>query len=287
MSSPLTQLIGLAGSGLFAGGVCGSGALLVGQDDGPVRRFARDYRKQLQDELRFLRLRGNGSAILAAQASLITVLAAGTLLTGLWLCLAAAPIIALAPQHWLSRRRAQRVTAIDQQVGTFLVALANALRASPSIGESLAVTARLMPAPMNEELQLMLSEYELGTPLDQALGLMGSRIGSKTVRNALGTLRVARRSGGDLSQTLETSAASLREMARLEGVLRAKTAEGRSQALLIAFLPLPFVGILQWLSPDLIEPLGQTATGHMIVGSAIGLWLSAVVLARKILAVDL
>jgi tight adherence protein B len=208
-------------------------------------------------------------------------------LTGLWLCLTAAPVIAVGPHHWLQRRRGRRVSAIDQQVGTFLLALANALRASPSIGESLAVTSRLMPAPMSEELRLMLSEYELGTPLDQALVLMSERIGSRTVRSALGTLRVARRTGGDLSQTLETSAASLREMARLEGVLRAKTAEGRSQAMLIALLPLPFVGILQWLSPDLIEPLGQTASGHMVVAAAIGLWLIAVVLARKILAVDM
>lgn len=287
MSQLLTELTGLMGSGLLAGGLTGTCAELVATEDGLLRRFVRDYPRSLDRELRFLHLRGTGSAIFAGQAALTGAVFAATLLTGLWLCLTLVPVVILLPHYWLQRRRARRVSAVDQQVATFLLALANALRASASIGESLAVTARLMPAPMNEELQITLREYDLGAPLDQALLQMSERIGSRTVRGALGTLRVARRTGGDLSQTLETSAASLREMSRLEGVLRSKTAEGRSQAMLIALLPLPFVGVLQWLSPELIEPLGETGTGHLIVAAATGLWLSAVLLARKILAVEM
>ena len=287
MISPLSQLLGHLGGALLALGVCTGVACLLGTEEGLLRQALARYTRSLDHDLRFLRVLRRGTSILLLQAGCCLLLLMGTVLSGLWLGLTAVPLVALLPHHWLQRKREKRVAAIDEQVATFLLALANALRATASIGDALAATERLMPAPISQELAFMLNETDLGTPLDRALVQMGDRIGSKTVRNALGTLRVARRTGGDLPKALETSAASLREMARLEGVLRTKTAEGKSQALVIAILPVPFVGMLQWLSPELIEPLGETSTGHLIVLSAVLCWLAAIVLARKILTVDM
>ena len=133
----------------------------------------------------------------------------------------------------------------------------------------------------------MLNETRLGMPLDRALDELGARVGSPTLHASLMTLRLARSAGGELSATLENAAASLREMLRLEGVIRTKTAEGRAQSLLIALIPAPLVGLLDSISPELLQPLWSTSRGHAIVAGALLLWLSAIVLARKITAVEI
>src|SRR5690606_34174197 len=78
------------------------------------------------------------------------------------------PPIALAPVFILRQRCAERVLRIEEQLDPWLLMLANALKASPSLGEAVANSAKLMRPPMSQELDLALKEMKLGTPLDQA-----------------------------------------------------------------------------------------------------------------------
>src|SRR5438477_388979 len=71
----------------------------------------------------------------------------------------------LAPRLLLQHRCDERSARIEEQLDTFLLALANALEANPSLGEGLASAARLMPAPLGEELSLVLKQHALGNPL--------------------------------------------------------------------------------------------------------------------------
>jgi tight adherence protein B len=109
---------------------------------------------------------------------------------------------------------------------------------------------------------------------------------SPVVTAAIATLRVARNTGGNLNRALERAAASLRELARLAGVVRTKTAEGRAQTLVIAGIPVPLVWGLQRMDPDFLTPVWSTPTGHVVLAGAIALWAVAVLLARAIIEVD-
>jgi len=201
--------------------------------------------------------------------------------------LACALAIAWLPQVWVERARTERTMRIEAQLDTFLVVLSNALLATPSLGEALLASCERTAPPLQQELHLICSEARLGTPLDRALQHAARRIASPALQAAFATLRIAHGAGGDVSRTLEAAAASLREIARLHGVLRAKTAEGRAQSLLIALIPAPLVGLLQALSPDLLRPLWTTARGHVLLAAAFALWLCAVLAARRITAVEI
>jgi tight adherence protein B len=86
---------------------------------------------------------------------------------------------------------------------------------------------------------------------------------------------------------LRKAAASLREMARLEGVLRTKTAEGKAQALVISLLPGVLYGGLRLSDEDFFLPLETTASGHVLLGVAAVFWVAAGLLSYKILSVKL
>ena len=197
------------------------------------------------------------------------------------------PAIALFPSYWLTTKCRKRADALETQLDGFLVALTNAIRAAPALGSALASVVPLCPRPTRDEIDWVVKAFQVGTPLDQALMQLSERVPSQSLAAAVNMLCIARRTGGDLAKTLETSAASLREMARLEGVVRTKTASGKAQATAIGFLPIPLVAGLRMADENFLAPLLANFTGHLIITASIALWIVAIVLANWIVAVDI
>jgi tight adherence protein B len=228
-----------------------------------------------------------GVHILVSQVALGLGLSAYALWQKDFLWLLAWPAILFAPRVFLTRATARRVSQVEAQVEPWVNAVANALKASPSLGEAICSTTTLVPSPMSQELEVLVKEYELGTPLDQALENLGQRINSKVLTGTVTALKIARRSGGNLTEMLETAASALREFARLEGVVRTKTAEGKAQAFVIGMIPLPMVLGVRSMDPRFFEPLFHSFLGQLIIAGAAVLWVLAILLARKILDVDI
>lgn len=194
--------------------------------------------------------------------------------------------IALAPRLVLAHARASRVRAIEAQLDGWLTALSNGLVSTASLAEALASSTRLVQAPLSAELERLIARVHLGTPLDQALNQLGERVGSPVLSSALLSLRIARSSGGELRPMLARTASALRDVARFEGMVRAKTSEGKAQAVAVSVVPAPLVLAIQIIAPDFFAPLGKSAVGTLIIAAAILLWLAAIGIAAKITAVD-
>ncbi|HMI91960.1 MAG TPA: type II secretion system F family protein [Polyangiales bacterium] len=273
-----------AGNALLPAGAV---ALLVALlRDPALQARTRAYVEQLEVDLRVLQVGLTGRRAARLQLSVLAGLVALAAACGsAWPLLPALPLV-LAPAAVLRNARTRRSAAIDLQLDGFLLALSNALKASPSLGDALAACVPLLASPLRDELGLVLREQQLGVPLDRALANMAERVRSPVVSAAIATLRIARNTGGNLNRTLERAAASLRELARLEGVVRSKTAEGRAQTLVIALIPVPLIWGLDALDPEFLAPVWTTGGGHLVLAAAIALWAVALLLARKIIEVD-
>jgi tight adherence protein B len=250
------------------------------------RKWVQRYRDELDNKLRFLRMRLLASTILWSQVALSVSVLGVALATYRATPLILLPLILLGPRVQLARLVAKRVTAVEAQIEPWLVAVANGLKASPSLGESISASVSLLSAPMSEEIALLVKEYELGTALDRALEQFASRIGSRTLQGAVLALQVARNSGGNLPEMLENAASALRELARLEGVVRTKTAEGKAQAFVIGAIPVPMVVGIHFMDRHFFDPLVVTFAGNLVIAAAVALWAMAILMASKILAVD-
>lgn len=246
----------------------------------------RRYFTSLATKAEFLRLRIKPSRIISAQCVAIVLMIGLALYLFRWEPVALSLVAIPLPWAMLEKQVSDRIIAIESQTDIWLGALANALRASPSLGEGIASTIAITEAPLCHELETLMKDYELGTPLDEALANLGQRCRSNVMDACLQALRVARKSGGNLPETLESAAAALRELARLEGVVRTKTAEGKMQAMVIGFLPIPVVSAINWIDPAYLAPMWETFFGNLLVGVAIVIWIVAILLARKICSVD-
>ncbi len=255
--------------------------------DTALRRFVARYQLTIERDLTKLRAKADARLVVAAQAAALALTCVLGLIAGKPLVLLLLPFVATTPQLALRRALARRWSELELQIEPWVGQVSNNLRATASLAEAISSTSRLIASPMREEIQVLVRDMELGTPLDEALERMSERIPSRTLAGTVLALKVARRSGGDLPSLLEDAAAALRELARLEGVLRTKTAEGRAQTAVIGAIPLPMVLAIHYIDPHFFDPLTNSMLGYGVVLAAVGLWLAALASALKILAVEI
>lgn len=282
-SIPLWGRLGL----LLLCGVSGATATYAALCSARLQRWTTQRIENLDAPLRRMLLPSYGSVILSAQIS-ACLLAAGAAL-GLHLL----PLLLVSVIVWplpaavirfMQRRRCRR---IEEKLDGFALALANATRATPSIGRALHLLRPTLTAPLDSEVEQALREMKVGSSAEQALLTMSWRVQSPVLDALLSNVLISRRVGGELPLVLETTASTLREMARLEGVLRTKTAQSRTQMWVMCCLPLMLVMAFDAVKPGYFDPLTRSPMGIMLLVMGTGLWVAAILLARKILAVEL
>lgn len=251
------------------------------------RRALAAYVARLDRDLDLLFRPRRGRRIALAQTASLLALAAATAASGPWWLSLVAVAVAVGPRLWLARALARKRREIEQRLPGVARTLANCLRATPNLVSALEQTQRLCPPGLDSEIELVLQELHVGSALEAALLRMGARVRSNDLDAVLTAISITRQVGGHLPEVLETLAASLREMARLAGVLRTKTAEGRIQFLVVALVPPLLLLFFGKLRPGHFAPLFASQTGLVIGAVAALLWAGSVLLARKVLAVRL
>lgn len=278
---------GAVGATLAVGGLAVAAYLRVRRGEDHLSRSLERYAQWLDRHIGFLLLDVASTTIIRAQlGSALALVVVGTLLGSTWLWGGVA-FVAFLPAMALTRRRRRRVVALERQLETWLLLLANALKVSASVGEAIASTAPLAPNPFGDEVYLVVKELRLGAPLDRALEAAANRIGSRTISGAFAAIIIARRTGGNLGATLESASAALRETARIDGVLHTKTAEGRGQVLVLAATPFVLCSAIAWLDPTWFGPMVASAAGvGLLIGCGVT-WCMATIWAHRIVRVDL
>ncbi len=285
--APLTEIYKYAGSILVVlSAFVGTWVSLADQSSFPYRMWAR-YTGWLERKLRPMFIFVPGRHIAYGQVGALAVLLLLVMSIEVpywWLGVVA---IFAAPAVWIERNRRERVILIEEQLDNFVLALANALKSTPSIGAAFNTVVTVIQDPIRQEVDLAIKEMKVGSTLDQSLLHMAARVGSRPLDSALSAILIGRQVGGNLPRVLETTALTLREMRRLEGVIRTKTAEGKMQLWVIAALPLALLIGLNQLWPGYFTPLQTTFVGYIITFMCASCWVSALVVARKVLAVDI
>jgi tight adherence protein B len=268
-------------------GVLGMTLILLVDRHSFLNRMWLVYVAHLERKLRNMFITTPGSHIAIGQCVALVMATSLGLYLHLPFWWVAIPLIMFAPTWFIERMRKERVRLIDARIDSFAMTLANSLRATPNVGSALGYSQPLMLAPMSDELALVIKETRVGSTIDQALLNMSGRIKSIQLDATLASLLIGRQVGGDLPKILETTASTLREMSRLQGVVRAKTAEGRLQVSVLAIAPAFLLVGFDAVRPGYFAPLTDSIVGWIIVILATVLWLAALIISRQVLKVNL
>jgi tight adherence protein B len=253
-----------------------------------VQRYWSKYTNYIDRTLRLLFLEGSSKKIVKWQLALLgLVLATEVAITDVPYWFFIVPAIMVGPALWLSQERTKRIAKLELQVDGFILALANSMKTVPGPAAALQACVPILQNPTRQEIERVVKEMRVGNTLEQALVNMSSRIGSRQIDSALSAVLIGLQVGGNLPVVLETTAATIREMNRLEGVVRTKTGEGKAQLWVLAVFPFAICGAFNAVQPGYFDPLQKTFAGYIVITIAMLFWIGSLLVARKVLTVDI
>jgi Flp pilus assembly protein TadB len=161
-------------------------------------------------------------------------------------------------------------------------AIADALAGGHSLRGALQEAGSSVDGAAGHELRRVGAELAAGAPTADALEALRARARSEPVDVLVAACLLQRRSGGDLAGLLRGCARSFEERARLEGEVRAATAQARFTGLLVILLPLGGGFLAELASPGWFVALWSSLVTAWLVGIALALQLVAAVLIRRL-----
>jgi tight adherence protein B len=198
------------------------------------------------------------------------------------LILIAMAIGALIPLTVLWWKAKRRVNAIDEQLPDLLITVAASLKAGHSFRQAMqAVVAEGQP-PISDEFKRVLTEAQLGRPIDDALTEMAERVQSKNLSFVMTAVTIQRQVGGSLAGIFDMVADAVRQRQAFARKIKGLTAMGRASAYTLVGMPFCLAGLITLINADYMSPLYHTSTGHKIIALGLVMMAMGYYMLRKI-----
>jgi tight adherence protein B len=184
------------------------------------------------------------------------------------IAVAISPIGFLGVGFWLKRRIAKRRQKMESQLAELLQMLASGLRAGFGLVQAMEQGAEQMPAPISVELRRTMRDMAMGASVEQALGALDDRVGSKDFDIVITAILIQRAVGGNLAEILDNVAHTMRERERIRGEIRTLTSQQRLTGYVIGGIPIGLLIIFSIVSPEFTGLLFTDPLGRMMLLAA-------------------
>jgi tight adherence protein B len=227
------------------------------------------------------------ATILTGAGMLFMALVLHMMVGGLLATVLGLGIGATLPYLLLSSLKRRRLERLESQLVPGIQTLASGVRAGLNLVQALQMVARDGPMQLKQEFAHLVREYDFGLSLEEAMDNAAERIGSADFRLLFAALQTHRERGGDLGETLDRIAESVREIQRLENRVRTLTAQGRATARWLGAMPVVVLAILFFLvDPEGVKSLFVTDLGKFLIFGIIVLNIAGFLWIKKIVSLD-
>ncbi len=191
------------------------------------------------------------------------------------------------PKAFLFFTARKRAEKLEIQLVDALYVLSNSVSAGLTLPQACEVVSKQLVPPVSQEFALLVNEHRLGVPFDIALENMANRLKSNNFDLIVTAILISRQTGGNIAEIFKKLAESIKEIMRLESKVKALTAQGRMQAVVLGGMPFALAFVLASISPDLMQPLFNTPQGTVILFVAAVFWLLGIYFLRKVINIDI
>ncbi len=195
-------------------------------------------------------------------------------------------VILFAPPVILKYMKMKRSDKFVEQMPDTLLALSSSMRSGLNLVKAFQQVVKNQPDPIAQEFAQILVEYRVGNDLNDSLDELAERIGRSDVVLMNSAIKISRAVGGNLADTLEILAKTLREKSKVEGKIRALTSMGKAQGRLATAFPV-FMGFVFYkLEPEAMELLFTSTLGHIWIGAMVTMAVLGSIFIKKVVTVD-
>ncbi|MDU0312657.1 type II secretion system F family protein [Phycicoccus sp. M110.8] len=182
--------------------------------------------------------------------------------------------------RFLAKRRCKK---FESQLPDVLTLVASSLSTGFSLLQALDAVAKDAAEPAAKEFGRALAETRIGADISESLERMADRTGSANMRWTTMAIRIQREVGGNLAETLRTTAGTLREREALQRHVKALSAEGKLSAYILIALPIGIFLYSMQTNRSYVEllwtkPLGLAMLTAGVISLGVGIfWMRKVV----------
>ncbi|MPZ23826.1 MAG: hypothetical protein GEU28_09820 [Dehalococcoidia bacterium] len=249
------------------------------------REFAK--RAELELERAAVPLRVAEYVLLRIASAFVLFMFGNLLFGGIIFAIPAAAVGYLLPRIWLSRKRSARISALNSQLPDTVQLISSSLKGGFALLQAFEAAADRVPQPMSSEINHMIKDIGLGSNIEEAIQAWCDRIPGPDLEILVNAILVQRTVGGNLGEILDNVGQTMRERIKLQGEIRALTAQQRLSGFVIGALPIAlFVGLF-FLNRDYISVFWEEPIGNALLAVALVMEVISFFVIKKILSIDI
>lgn len=169
------------------------------------------------------------------------------------------------PGKFINIMHKRRTKKFVVQMVDGLSLMSNAMRSGLNVPQALQLVSDELANPISQEFALVLSQNKLGISLEEALGNLSVRMPHDDIEMFTTSVNILKETGGNLAETFETIAYTIRERIKVESKISAMTAQGVMQGVIVVLLPFALGGMLYAIDPERIAPMFTTIPGWILL----------------------
>jgi tight adherence protein B len=188
------------------------------------------------------------------------------------------------PLGFVHMKAKKRLRAFDNQLPDLLVTLAASLKAGHSFRQGIQSVVDEGLEPASREFKRVLTDTQLGRPMEDSLGEMAERVGSKNFTFVITAVTIQRQVGGGRAALVDKVAETVRARQQFARRIRALTAMGRASAYVLVGLPFVLAAVLTLINRSFMAPLYHRHIGHMLILMGLVMMAIGSLLLKKIVS---
>ena len=189
------------------------------------------------------------------------------------------------PRFIVNQMWNRRLLKFEDQMLDALSFMSNGLRSGLSLVQCMEMVVEEISDPISQEYGLVLNEQRVGVAFEDALLNLERRIDSEDLQIMVTSINILRQSGGNLSETFETISYTIRERKKVQGKIRALTAQGIAQSVVITCLPFVLAAVLWTFDHQLIQRLWSTWIGWVLITIMLTLQTVGALIMKRIVTI--
>ena len=196
----------------------------------------------------------------------------------------------LSPALWpvlarmqFGRWQNKRLSTLFKQFPDALAMVVRGVRVGVPVAEAVNIVSVEGPVPTAGEFSRVGEQIAIGVPLDEALRIMAVRNNLPEYRFFATALALQGQTGGNLSETLEGLADTIRKRVAARARGYALAAEARTSANVLTALPMLLFAALWVMNPQYVGTLVSDHAGRMVLGAAVFMLTIGVVTMRTLI----
>ncbi len=187
------------------------------------------------------------------------------------------------PRFYLNMVIGRRQKQFTMAFADAMDIIVRGVRTGLPLGDCLKIIAHESPEPVAGEFLRVVEGESVGVPIEVCLERMYERMPVQEVNFFATVLNIQRTTGGNLGESLSNLSNVLRGRKMLREKIKALSAEAKASAMIIGALPLVVMALVTISSPDYMNELYTTPTGHRNLAIGAVMMIMGTVVMRKMI----